>query len=111
MRTNHNHNLLTTLLKCKLGTIKEADTNSSDQILRTIIQHLRLQGTQNLQGWVQDDLFIYKNEQRPLKVFAHFLHPSSGLLIMVNGSSTIQRREPDGAELTIDIHSLNYLKR
>jgi hypothetical protein len=111
MRTYHNNSVLAALLKCKIGTIKEAEINSSDQILRTIIQHLRLQGNQHLQGWVQDDLFIYKNEQRPLEVFAHFLDPSSGLLITVNGCSTIYRRDAGGAELCIDIHSLNYLQR
>ncbi|KYP13103.1 hypothetical protein [Flavihumibacter sp. CACIAM 22H1] len=112
MKTTQNDAVLAALQNCKLGVLKEATANSSDQILRAIIQQHTLQGTQTLQGWVEDDLFIYKNEQRPLEVFAHFLHPSSGLLILINGYSTIlQRTNSKGAAINIDIHTLNFLQR
>lgn len=102
---------LSSLIDCRLGTLKEADCKPSDPALRTIINRLRLNGSSILQGWVQDDQFIYKNEQRPLEVFAHFLHKRKKLLIVVNGISILHARNQSGAELGIEIRSINCLRR
>jgi hypothetical protein len=103
--------ILNLLKNCRLGTLKEAVTNYPDPVLRTTIREFNLQDTNFLQAEVQDDQFIYKNEQRPMEVFAHFLTPDSGMLVVINGLSTIHSRNGNAAQVTIEIQSVNSLIR
>ncbi len=111
MKNHLNHTLISSLLECKLGTIKEADCPSDDQSLRAVIENIRLNENAILSGWMLDDHFINKNEQGPIEVFAHFLNLPKNMLIVLNGISTITAIHSQGALVGIKIISINALKR
>lgn len=102
---------LAKLVACGIGTVKQADCKYSDHALRTVINRIQLQSNNLLHGWINDDQFIYNNEQRPLEVFAHFLHKESNMLIVVNGLSELVSTENKEAQLAIQINTINCLHR
>jgi hypothetical protein len=106
-----NATLLATLLECQLGTVKQADCAAEDATVRAVIQRIRLHGPSVLNGWLQDDEFINRNEQGPLEVFAHFFHQRKNMLIVLNGISTVNAIYQQGADIGIEIRSVNTLKR
>jgi hypothetical protein len=111
MSVSNKHSILSAIKKCRLGTLKEAVANYPDLVLRTIIKDFKLEHSNILQAEVQDDQFIYQNEQRPLEVFAHFLTPDSGTLVVINGLSTVHSRNNHTALINIKIQSVNSLQR
>jgi hypothetical protein len=111
MSVSKKHSILAALKNCSLGTLKEAVSHYPDLVLRTIIKDFNLQDSNILQAEVQDDQFLYKNEQRPLEVFAHFLTPGSRTLVVINGRSTIHARNGKSALVNIEIQSVYSLQR
>lgn len=103
--------LLATLIECQLGTVKQADCVDEDKTLRAVIQRIRLHGHTIIRGWMQDDTFINRNEQGPLEVFAHFFHQRKKMLIVLNGISTVSAVYQQGADIGIEIRSVNTLRR
>ena len=105
-------NISSKLGSFRFAALKEITEKELTRPLRAITKNLHWYSNRMLSCWCDDEIFIHKNQEQPMDIYARFVDKEKGDYIIMKGHSTIAAISPGrGALLHLSLGEVAYYKK